>query len=229
MASKQSGNTTQPLMTTLVAVVAGAATVTALSWAPRPGDTVIGSTAIAHTDDMSSGGGSATTALEQLATPDLPGRPARMREPVVLSLPELGVRSMVTTTSFDEFGGVAVPEDVTVTGWFDGSRRLGARRGATVIVGHRDSRIQGAGSLFGIEDLPVGAPIRVTDRGGTSHAFVVKSVELIDKTRFADEATRIFTREGPYHLTLITCGGEFDPEVRSYESNVIVTAAPSQG
>lgn len=57
-------------------------------------------------------------------------------------------------------GGVTVPEDVSITGWYDGSKPLDARQRATVIVGHRDARTQGPGALYGIElihknDLPL--------------------------------------------------------------------------
>ena len=76
------------------------------------------------------------------AAPDLLAV-ARDREPISLSIPDLGVESPVVTTSMDASRGVVVPEDVLETGWYDGSRRLGASYGSTVIVGHRDSATQG--------------------------------------------------------------------------------------
>jgi hypothetical protein len=124
-------------------------------------------------------------------------------------------------------GTLLVPEDVLLTGWFDGSRRLDAPYGSTVIVGHRDSAVQGTGALYAIEELPVGASITVTDQSGAPHGFVVESVEFIDKDTLPQEAPRIFTHRGPYRLVLITCGGAFDESARSYESNVVITALPA--
>jgi len=149
------------------------------------------------------------------------------REPISLSIPDLGVESPVVTTSMDASRGVTVPEDVMETGWYDGSRRLGASYGSTVIVGHRDSATQGSGALFGIEELPLGSTITVTAQDGTTHEFIVDSVELIDKSLLPAEAPRIFSLTGEYRLVLITCGGAFDEGARSYLSNVVITALPA--
>jgi hypothetical protein len=127
----------------------------------------------------------------------------------------------------DASGSILVPEDVLVTGWFDASRRLAAPYGSTVIVGHRDSATQGTGALYAIEELPPGTSLTVTDRSGVEHAFVIESVELIDKAVLPAEAPRIFTHRGPYRLVLITCGGAFDETARSYLSNVVITALPA--
>ena len=152
---------------------------------------------------------------------------ARDREPISLSIPDLGVESPVVTTSMDASRSIVVPEDVMETGWYDGSRRLGASYGSTVIVGHRDSATQGSGALFGIEEIPLGATITVTAQDGTPHEFIVDSVELIDKSLLPTEAPRIFTRTGDYRLVLITCGGAFDEGARSYLSNIVITALPA--
>ena len=146
-----------------------------------------------------------------------------------LEIPDMGVESAVVRTSMDTNGAVVVPEDVLVTGWFDSSRRLAARQGSTVIVGHRDSASQGSGALYAIEEVPIGSTISVTGRDGTPYDFRVESVEFIDKANLPSEAARVFTRYGPHQLVLITCGGAFDPAAGSYLSNVVVTAVPIVG
>ena len=144
-----------------------------------------------------------------------------------MSVPELGIEAEVLRTWMDGSASLVVPEDVLVTGWFDGSRRLDASYGSTVIGGHPDSAVQGTGALYAVEELPVGASITVTDRSGSPHDFIVDSVEFIDKDSLPQEAPRIFTHRGPYRLVLITCGGAFDESLRSYESNVVITALPA--
>ena len=37
----------------------------------------------------------------------------------------------------------------------------------------------------------------------------------------------VFDRTGPARLALITCGGEFDEDLRSYRDNVVVLASPA--
>ena len=156
-----------------------------------------------------------------------PRAPAQVRAPATLQVPDLGVESPVVRTSMDASRSIIVPEDVLLTGWFDGSRRLGARQGSTVIVGHRDSASQGSGALYAIEELSIGSRITVLGLDGTAYDFTVDSVEFVDKATLPREAPRIFTRSGPYRLVLITCGGDFDASAGSYLSNVIITAAPA--
>jgi hypothetical protein len=148
-------------------------------------------------------------------------------QPALLTLPTRGVQSDVIRVSMDSVGGVTVPEDVSITGWYDGSKPLDARRGATVIVGHRDARTQGPGALFGIEEFAIGDEIQVTGDDDVIRSFTVDEVELIHKDDLPQRAPEIFGRSGTYRLTLITCGGAFDEAARSYLYNVIVTATPT--
>ena len=210
------------------ALVGGIATT--VPWSPGAASRGPSPTAAAHYDDMSPRAHvTAAPTQERVVWPSpAPQRtPARMREPDLLVIPELGIEADVLRTWMDGSGSVVVPEDVLVTGWFDGSRRLDAPYGSTVIVGHRDSAVQGTGALYAIEELPLGSTITVTDRSGVSHDFVVDSVELIDKAALPAEAPRVFTHRGPYRLVLITCGGAFDESARSYLSNVVITALPA--
>lgn len=222
---------TGALITTLA--IAGCVA-TALSSAPGSAEAPTTAVAVAHRDDMGPGprqapSSPAAAATESAPTPPGPasGSPAREREPIALALPDMGVEASVVRTGMDGSGTIAVPEEVLITAWFDGSRRLGAPYGSTVIVGHRDSASQGSGALYAVEEVPLGASLTVTDRGGREHHFIVESVEFIDKDALPGEAARIFTQRGPHRLVLITCGGEFDEEARSYLSNVVVTALPA--
>ena len=38
--------------------------------------------------------------------------------------------------------------------------------------------------------------------------------------------TRLFTRDGPHRLVLISCAGRFDERTGSYADNLVVTAVP---
>lgn len=216
----------------LAAALAGGL-ITVASWGPAPPGAPLPPAAIAHYDDMERMAyprpepPTLAASTESSDDTGLVRAPARDRVPVHLSIPDLGIDSDVLRTWMDGSGSIVVPEDVLVTGWFDGSRRLDARYGSTVIVGHRDSAVQGTGALYAIEELPIGATITVTDRSGVPHAFIVDSVELIDKSALPAEAPRIFTHRGPYRLVLITCGGAFDEDARSYLSNVVITASPA--
>jgi hypothetical protein len=52
----------------------------------------------------------------------------------------------------------------------------------------------------------------------------VVSRELIEKQVLP--LASLFQRAGPPRLVLVTCGGEFIPELRSYRDNVVVVSEP---
>jgi hypothetical protein len=69
--------------------------------------------------------------------------------------------------------------------------------------------------------------VAVTLADGTVVTYRVSAVERVPKTVLP--ADRLFARDGPPQLALITCGGDFDREKGGYTDNVVVTAAPGTG
>ena len=67
--------------------------------------------------------------------------------------------------------------------------------------------------------------MRSTYDDGSTRAFIVTAVELVDKPAIGVHG--VFDRGGDSVLRLVTCGGEFDADRRSYRSNVVVTAVPT--
>ena len=70
----------------------------------------------------------------------------------------------------------------------------------------------------------VGQDVAVTDASGTTTTWRIVSREVIQKQVLPLD--RLFAREGPPRLTLITCGGPFLAEYGSYRDNVVVVAEP---
>jgi hypothetical protein len=83
---------------------------------------------------------------------------------------------------------------------------------------------QGRGAFFDLRRLDVGARVAVTDSAGEVRRFEVVARRRYHKAKLpADE---LFARDGPPQLVLITCGGDFDRDARSYRSNVVIYAQP---
>jgi len=121
-------------------------------------------------------------------------------------------------------GVLQVPADIRRVGWWDGSSYAGDPFGSTVVAGHVDSRLQGLGFFAELLIMQVGDII--TLRSGT-HALTyrVVSATLVKKDALASESQALGQR-GPHRLVLITCSGQWHPEVRSYDSNLVVVADP---
>ena len=57
---------------------------------------------------------------------------------------------------------------------------------------------------------------------GSSVTYEVVDLAQYGKTDLPFD--QVFAKDGPSVVTLITCGGAFQPSLRSYEDNVVVSA-----
>jgi sortase (surface protein transpeptidase) len=69
-----------------------------------------------------------------------------------------------------------------------------------------------------------GDQIEVALNDGTTRNYQVTERTMYGKLELPKE--RIWRNTGPEELVLITCGGEFNPEIRSFKSNIVVYAVP---
>ena len=149
---------------------------------------------------------------------DLSRPPAPRR----IDVPSLGIDAPVVPVGVESDGNIFVPEDVSVIGWYQGSRAPAEQLGNTVLIGHVDSRTQGKGAFFDLRIAEVGAEIALTDDDGAESVWQVTGRRTFEKTAIPmDDINQYY---GERRLLLITCGGEFDRAAGRYESIVIVQA-----
>jgi hypothetical protein len=156
-----------------------------------------------------------------VARPAAPTGPAQRPAPARLVVPARGVDTAVEPVGVEPDGQMTIPADVDRVGWY----RFGPAPGddgSAVIAGHVDDREQGLGAMAPLRDAAVGDEVVVTDAAGTPTSWRVVSREVIEKQVLPLD--RLFAREGPPRLTLITCGGPFLAEFGSYRDNVVVVA-----
>ena len=121
-------------------------------------------------------------------------------EPIAVSIPAMGAAAEVIPVGLDEGGGVFVPEDVRTLGWYTASMPVAADRGSSVIVGHRDSAVQGAGTFSGIENLQPGEVVEVTTADGGTQVYTVTEILMVDKDEFATIAAGGRASPDAHHL-----------------------------
>lgn len=214
---------------------AGALPVAAVSAAPQPVTPDVDNSSAAARDDgapPSAGDSSAPDATAVSAEPrpvapsarigDLDQAPAAV--PERLRIPALDIAAPIVAVGVEDDGEMEVPEDVDDVGWYRHGPAPG-EPGAAVIAGHVDSREQGPGAFFDLRRLDVGARIAVTDSAGDVQRFEVVARRTYDKATLPTD--ELFSRTGPSQLVLITCGGDFDRDARSYRDNVVIYAQPS--
>ena len=121
-------------------------------------------------------------------------------------------------------GVLQIPLDIQRVGWWGGSAYAGDPFGSTVIAGHVDSRLQGLGFFAELLLMQVGDLITVRSDTHTL-TYRVVSATLVNKDALASD-NQALDQRGPHRLVLITCSGQWHPEVRSYASNLVVVADP---
>ncbi len=164
----------------------------------------------------------ALTARPAVPTADAPGPAARR-----LRIPSVGVDAAVVPVGVDASGSMVIPREVDEVGWYRFGPAPGDPAGAAVVAGHVDSKDQGPGALLPLREAGVGDRVTVTTADGAALAYRVIGKETIVKKRLPVE--RLFARDGPPRLVLITCGGPFVPELSSYRDNLVVVAVPIGG
>jgi len=153
-----------------------------------------------------------------------PAREVPVPVPVRLVVPAIGVDAAVQDVGVDARGLLVVPAQARVVGWYRFSPPPGSGEGASVIAGHVDARGQGPGALFRLRELDVGDRLTVQRQDGSAVRYRVAARQTIVKGRLPVE--RLFARDGPPRLVVVTCGGPFLPDLGSYRDNVVVVALP---
>jgi hypothetical protein len=159
--------------------------------------------------------------LRPVAAPALSApAPSRAAPPTSLRVPALGLSVPLSGLGLQDDGTVEVPADPDDVGWFQLGPPPG-QPGSAVLLGHVDSR-RGPGVFFRLHTLRAGDTVAVELDDGATARFAVTSVATYPKDEFPGEL--VYGGQGASTLQLVTCGGDFDREARSYLSNVVVSA-----
>lgn len=147
-----------------------------------------------------------------------PGPPSA---PVQLSIESIGVKTRLVTLGLDAHGALEVPDDFSHAGWFTGGPFPG-EQGPAVIAGHVDSH-SGPAIFYRLRELAAGDVVQVQRADGVTLRFTVRGVHQYPKATFPQNS--VFGTFSEPALRLITCGGSFDHQRRSYRDNLVIDAS----
>lgn len=151
------------------------------------------------------------------------GDSAQAADPTAVRIPSIDVNASTIPLGLADDGTIEVPEDFAKTGWWRDGPEPG-EIGPAVILGHVDS-YDGPAVFFELGNLAIGDPIHIDRADGTTISFVVERIEQHSKDNFPTNA--VYGPTDDSVLRLVTCGGTFDRDARSYQDNVIVFATPA--
>lgn len=144
--------------------------------------------------------------------------------PIRLRIEAIGVDAPIEAVGVDpRTGEMALPATVREVAWYRFGPSPG-QAGSAVLAAHVDFKDQGPGVFFDLKTLEPGDRIEVSFEDGDVERFRVAARDIYRKDELPLDA--VFARQGAPVLTLITCGGGFNPSIGHYDSNVVVYALP---
>jgi sortase family protein len=141
--------------------------------------------------------------------------------PAAVAIGALHVDAPVDPVGVTSDGALVIPQDPARLGWWIGSAMAGEKRGTVLLAGHVDTASDGPGALFQLEELPMGALIKLRADGETV-TYRAVARRSYHKSRLPAD---LFTTDTAARLVLITCGGAFHHG--SYTDNVVLYAVPT--
>lgn len=138
--------------------------------------------------------------------------------PVSFAIPSINAAGSLISVGLNTDGSVQVPADYQQAAWYQQGPAPG-EQGSSVILGHVDS-YKGPGVFFALKKVKKDDMIDVTRADGKVAHFKVTDVRMYLKSEFPDQT--VFGPRGGATLQVVTCGGDFDKNAKSYLSNVVV-------
>lgn len=127
----------------------------------------------------------------------------------------------IRPVGLEDDGQMEIPDETEI-GWYQYGATPG-RSGATVLAAHV-SWNGAVGPFARLGSVEPGTPISVTLDDGTTRHYEVVERAMYGKLELPRE--RIWRNSGPEELVLITCGGDFNPDLRRFRENIVVYAVP---
>jgi LPXTG-site transpeptidase (sortase) family protein len=130
-------------------------------------------------------------------------------------------RFPVRAVGLEPDGQMEIPDETEI-GWYQYGATAG-QSGATVLAAHVSwNRTSGPFAQLG--RVEPGEQIEVTLDDGSVRRYQVTERAVYGKLELPRE--RLWRTTGDETLVLITCGGDFNPEIRRYRENIVVYAVP---
>jgi sortase (surface protein transpeptidase) len=150
--------------------------------------------------------------------------------PIELQIDSVGVDAPIELGAVTD-GAMQDPSGPWVVSWYDQLGKVG-EGGNVVLAGHVDyynagpDGTPGPAVFWNVRDLPAGDIIRVVGEDGKNYEYAVEWTQAYAAAELTPDVIQsdIVGDTGEETLTLITCGGDFDPATGEYLQRWVVRA-----
>jgi sortase (surface protein transpeptidase) len=144
--------------------------------------------------------------------------------PIALQVDSVGVDAPIELGNVTD-GVMQDPSGPWVVSWYEPLGKVG-EGGNVVMAGHVDYWNVGPAVFWDVRYLPEGDIIRVVGEDGKNYEYAVQWTQSYMADQLTPEVIQgeIVGDTGEETLTLITCGGDFDPATGEYNERWVVRA-----
>ena len=171
--------------------------------------------------------GDISSVLTPVASPTVELPPPSEAPIESISIPRFDVSASIVTLGVDAQGVMETPDGPLNVAWYDFSARPGfapeeSHGGNAVFSGHVDYYNYGPAVFWNLRNLELDDEIEVRLADGTVYRYGVISRNQYNATTAPIQE---IVGDTPNEvITLITCGGSFDPAAGEYDDRVVVRA-----
>lgn len=163
-------------------------------------------------------------ALTPLATPTIPHPTPDPAAIAVFVIPKYGVDAPVQIKGVDGNNTMQSPDGPTNVAWYDFSVPPG-NIGNAVFSGHVDYINYGAAVFYNIKNLVAGDTVEIHLASGTVYKYAVTGPpQSVGANPTQEELAGIVGETQNEVITMITCGGTFNPSTHEYDHRTVVRA-----
>ncbi len=143
------------------------------------------------------------------------------KNPRLINFPSLGIKGFIEQVGVDQNNAIAVPDNINMAGWYVNSVKPG-ESGLSIIDGHVDG-LYSDGVFNKIQFLQKDDTFEV--EYGDGHVVNFKVVDIQTPLN-AGAAKVLYSKHSDIksQLNLITCGGTYSKDKKTYDHRVIVVS-----
>ena len=148
----------------------------------------------------------------------------QLLEPVRLTVLSLGIDAAVVPVQNKPDGSMDVPKQYDEIGWYSLGPVVGAP-GNAVFAGHVNNALTTTGVFANLSQIQIGDLVEIRDAQGMTLRYRVS--EIANYPVDGAPAETIFAKKGSSQVVLITCEGDWDQNLHSFDRRLVVFAKPA--
>lgn len=164
------------------------------------------------------------SAVEPVLNAPAPAEAAGAIVPVRLRVPSLGIDAQVEQVGKRQDGTMGIPRDFDDVSWYMLGGKPGGE-GNAVFAGHVNNSRTLSGVFAHLSQINIGDYVTVSDAEGKTLVYIVREIETVPADKAPAE--EVFKTSGSSQVILITCDGDWVPEIRTFDKRLIVIARPA--